>query len=67
MTLTQYQTHHNLTNAAMCRLINAAKAAEEDPVFEARLAKLKDGNARAKGYETRALMVATEDEADSYR
>lgn len=61
-----YQNQYNLTDAQMCRLINDYKDASEPPVFEHRLVKLKGGLAQARGREIKALMAATDDEADRY-
>jgi len=62
----EYQLHHNLTDAQMCRMLNDAKAAEESPIFEYRYDKLKSGQAQARGFEVKALLVATDEQADRY-
>lgn len=61
-----YQHENNLTDAQMCRLINDNKEPAEPPVFEHRLVKLKAGYAKARGHEIKALLAATDDEADRY-
>ena len=66
MNLQAYQNQHNISDSKMCRLINHSKEPAEPPVFEHRLVKLKAGLGRAFGHERKALMVATDDEADRY-
>lgn len=68
MTLDEYQQHHNITNAVMCRLLNEARPSGTDsPVYEYRLARLKAGEARPTARELYLVQAVTGDECDGYR
>ena len=68
MTLHDYQHTHALSNGAMCRLLNENRtSATDQPIFEHRLKRLKEGKARARGHEIQALLAATDEEVDRYK
>ena len=68
MTLHDYQDTHGLSNGAMCRLLNENRtSATDQPIFEHRLQRLKDGQSRPRGHEIQALLAATDEEVDRYK